>query len=144
MKSIVRVGTVLIGEEAPRMAEVLALESEPYFNNWSVVSSLDSRSLDDKIRLARWNFFFLAGEIKARFFGETTEGKVREALQKIARKVRSQNFNCLEVTGILTKRFLGVRNTVVCAHPRHIQRSCLLDSVESRSNGRRDADWARG
>ena len=144
MKSIVRVGTVLIGEEAPRMAEVLALESEPYFNNWSVVSSLDSRSLDDKIRLARWNFFFLAGEIKARFFGQPTEGRVREALQKIANEVGKQDFNCLEVTGILAQRFFGLPCTVVYAHARHIQRSCLLDSVESRSNGRRDADWARG
>jgi len=58
--------------------------------------------------------------------------------------VKRQNFNCLEVTGIVAKRFLGVPYATVSAHSRHIQQSCLLDSVESRQNGRRDAEWARG
>ena len=37
MTPIVQVGTVLIGEGSPRMIEVLALQSEPYFGNWNVV-----------------------------------------------------------------------------------------------------------
>lgn len=140
----VQVGTILIGEESPRMAEVLALESEPYIENWSVVKAVNNLTLDAKIRAARWNFFFLAGEVKVTFFGEIGAARVRDALRRIARKVKSQNFNCLEVTGIVAKRFLGVPYATVSAHSRHIQQSCLLDSVESRQNGRRDAKWARG
>ena len=43
-----------------------------------------------------------------------------------------QNFNSLEVTAIVAKRFLGVRYTVVTAHSRHLQRSCYLDDTAVR------------
>ncbi len=77
------------------MAEVLALQSEPYFKNWSIMA-LNGSTLDDKIRTARWTFFFLAGEIKATFFGAIGAVKIQRALQQIARKVKLQEFNCLE------------------------------------------------
>jgi hypothetical protein len=144
MTPIVQVGTVLIGEESPRMVEVLALQSEPYFKNWSVVKVMNGSTLDDKIRAARWNFFFLADEVKAHFFGAIGAMKVQGALQRIARKVKREEFNCLEVTGIVAKRFLGVRYATVSAHSRHIQQSCQLESFESRQNSRQDADWAEG
>jgi hypothetical protein len=110
MTPIVQVGTVLIGEESIRMTEVLALQSEPYFKNWSVVKALNDSTLDDKIRAVRWHFFFLADEVKATFFGAIAAVKIQGALQRIARKVKQQKFNCLEVTGIVAKRFLGVRS----------------------------------
>lgn len=144
MTPIVQVGTVLIGEESPRMAEVLALHSEPYFENWSVVKLLDGIALDHKIHAARWNFLFMADEIKSTFFGAIGASKIQGALQRIARKVKYQNFNCLEVTAIVAKRFLGVPYTTVSAHSRHIQQGYRLDSIETRQNGRRDAEWARG
>ena len=144
MTSIVQVGTVLIGEESPLMAEALALQSEPYFANWSVVKVPDGITLDQKIRAARWNFFFLAGEIKSTFFGAIGAIKIQGALQRIARKVKLQEFNCLEVTGIVAKRFLGMRYATVSAHSRHIQQGFRLDTIESRRNRRQDADWARG
>jgi hypothetical protein len=140
----VEVGTILIGEASPRMAELLALASEPYFENWSVVQALNGFALDAKIHAARWNFFFLAGEVQAMFFGAIAAAKVRDALKRIARKVQEQDFNCLEVTGIVAKRFLGMPYVTVSAHSRHIQQSCQLDSLESRRTGRQDAEWARG
>jgi hypothetical protein len=139
MTPLVQVGTVLIGEESPRMAEVLALQSEPYFGNWSVLKVLDSFTLDRKIHAARWNFLFMADEIKSSFFGAIGEAKIKEALRQIAQKVSHQNFNCLEVTAIVAKRFLGVPYATVSAHSRHIQQSYRLDALETRQNGRRDA-----
>jgi len=144
MTPIVQVGTILIGEKSPRMTEVLALQSEPYFGNWSVVKALDGFALGDKIHAARWNFLFMADEIKATFFGAIGASKVRGALQQIAQKVKHLNFNCLEVTGIVARSFLGVPYTTVSAHSRHIQQGYRLDSIESRQNGRRDAEQARG
>jgi hypothetical protein len=144
MTPSIQVGTILIGEESPRMAEVLALESEPYFEKWNVVKTLNNLTLDAKIHAVRWNFFFLAGEVKVMFFGTIGATKVRDALRRIARRVQQHNFNCLEVTGIVNKRFLGLPYTTVSAHSRHIQQSCLLDSAESRRSLRRDAEWARG
>ena len=128
----VQVGTILIGEESPRMAEVFALESEPYFENWSMVKAHDGFTLDDKIHAAGWNFFFLAAEVKVMFFGAIGATKVREAMKRILGKVKQQNFNCLEVTGIVAKRFLGVPYTMVSAHSRHIQQSVYMDSAKAR------------
>jgi len=140
----VQVGTILIGEESPRMAAVLALQSEPYFEHWSVVRTLDGGALGDKIHAARWNFFFLASEVQAMFFGATGAAKIRRALQRISRKVKSENFNCLEVTGIVAKRFLGVPYTTVSAHSRHIQESSQIRNIDQRRTDQENADWARG
>jgi len=51
------------------MAQTLAIKSDPYVGNWSVVRSFDGFALDRKIHAAGWNFFFMAGEVKAMFFG---------------------------------------------------------------------------
>jgi hypothetical protein len=140
----VQVGTILIGEESPRMASLLALQSEPYFEHWSVVKALDGFTLENKAHAALWNFFFLAGEVNAMFFGAIDGTKVRNALQRIARKVKPDAFNCLEVTGIVAKRFLGLPYTTVSAHSRHIQQDCQLDDLEQRRTDQNNADWARG
>ena len=126
------------------MAEVLALESEPYLENWRVVKALDGSALDHKIHAAGWNFFFLAAQVKVMFLGAIGTENVRRALKRILRKVKQQNFNCLEVTGIVAKRFLGVPYATITAHSRHIQQSCQLDSIESRQAEQQDARWARG
>lgn len=126
------------------MAEVLALQSEPYFEHWSVVKVLDGFTLDNKIRALRWNFFFLAGEVKVMFLGGIDPIKMRRAMQRIARKMKPETFNCLEVTGIVTRRFLGVPYTIVSAHSRHIQQNCQLDDFERRQTDQRNADWAKG
>lgn len=126
------------------MAEVLALESEPYLGKWSVLQALDGRAADDKIHAAGWNFFFMAAETKVMFLGAIGAQRIRSALKRILKKVRQQNFNCLEVTGIVAKRFLGVPYATVSAHSRHIQRGCQLDSLENRRAEQADADWARG
>jgi hypothetical protein len=142
MTPTVQVGTILM-KEWPRMTELLGLENEPYSGNWSTVTVLDGFALDRKIHAAGWNFFFMAAEVKVLFFGAIGAQKIQNALQRIFGKVKSQNFNCLEVTGIVARSFLGVPYASVSVHSRHIQESCQLDSVESRRNGRRDAERAK-
>jgi hypothetical protein len=137
------VGTILI-DERPLITQLLGLESEPCSGNWSVVKTLDGFALDSKIRAAGWNFLFMAAEVKVMFFGALGTKKIQNALKRILAKVRDQNFNGLEVTGIVAKRFLGVPYATVSAHSRHIQQSCCLDSAEARRTSRRDEEWARG
>jgi len=90
---------------------------------------LDGFALDRKIRASGWNFFFMAAEVRAMFFGALGAKKIQNALKRILGKVKQQHFNSLEVTGIVAKRFLGVPYTVVSAHSRHVQQSCYLDSA---------------
>jgi hypothetical protein len=143
MTPILKVGTILV-EEGALITQLLGLESEPCSGNWSVVKTLDGFALDREIRAAGWNFFFMAAEVKVMFFGTLGTKKIHNALKRILAKVRPQNFNGLEVTGIVAKRFLGVPYATVSAHSRHIQQSCCLDSAEARRTSRRDAEWARG
>jgi hypothetical protein len=134
MLPAVQVGTILI-EQRPAIAQALGLQSEPYSANWELVQGLDSFALDRKIHAAGWNFFFMATEVKATFFGAIGAKNIENALRRILRKVRPLNFNCLQVTRIVAKRFLGMPYTVVSAHSRHIQQSCYLDGSELRRPG---------
>lgn len=142
MMPVVQVGSILI-ETWPLMPE-LSLKSEAYSGNWSLLKAPDGCSVDRKIRASGWNFFFMAGEVKAMFLGALGAKKIEHALKRILAKVKEQHFNGLEVTEIVAKRFLGVPYAVVSAHSRHIQQSCYLDSVETRRMSQRDAEWARG
>ena len=141
MTPTVEVGTILIGDR-PQITQLLALEIEPYAGGWNVLRGINGAGLDCKIHAAGWNFFFLAAEIKVTFFGSLETAKIRNAMRRILGKVRPQGFNCLEVTGIVAKRFLGMRYGTVSAHSRHIQHSCYLDEASIRRAAQRDAEWA--
>ena len=143
MTPTVQVGTILIADR-PRITQFLGLESEPYSGKWSVVQGLDGFALDRKIHAAGWNFFFMASNVEVMFFGSLGTTKLRNAVRRILAKVQPQSFNCLEVTGIAAKRFLGIRYATVSAHSRHIQSSCYLDGAETRRASQLDAEWANG
>jgi hypothetical protein len=143
MPPTVQVGTILM-KEWPGMTQLLSLESEPCSGEWRLLNVLDGFSLDRKIHTAGWNFFFMAAEIKVMFLGSVGATKIQRALNRILDKVKLQQFNGLEVTAIIARRFLGVPYVTVCAHSRHMQQSCNLDSPESRRTSQNDAAWARG
>jgi hypothetical protein len=131
MPSNAQAGTILI-QNQPLIAAVLGLESEPFSGDWRKVSQLDAFALDRKIHAAGWNFFFLAVELKVMFLGAIGAQSVQNAVQRLLGKVRGQDFNCLEVTGIVAHRFCGIPYVTVLAHARHIQQSCYLDGAEKR------------
>src|ERR1700756_5277561 len=118
MPSTIQVGAILL-DERPLMMQALGLDSEPYTGNWGVVKALNGFALDRKIHAAGWNFFFMATEVKAMFFGALGANKIQNALKRILGKVKGQDFNCLEVTGIVARHFLGVPYAIVSAHSRH-------------------------
>jgi hypothetical protein len=108
-----------------------------------VVNALDGLALDRKIHAAGWNFFFMAAEAKVMFFGAIGAKNIQNAIKRMLEKLKPMNFNCLEVTGIVAKRFLGVPYAVVSAHSRHIQQSCYLDGADEPHTSQRDAEQAR-
>ena len=131
MPQAIQPGTVLI-EDRPPITQYLAINSEPYAANWRVIAGTDGFALDRKIHAAGWNFFFFAGEVRTVFFGAPHARNIRNALKRILSKVSGQNFNCLEVTEIASKRFAGFPYTVVSAHRRHIQQGWRLDGAKHR------------
>jgi hypothetical protein len=127
-----RVGTILVKQQPP-LASILAIESDSYSTNWGIVRTFNGFTLDRQIHAAGWNFFFIAAEVKVMFLGSVGARKIQGALQRILAKVRHQNFNSLEVTGIVSRNFLGIPYGFVSAHSRHIQQNSLLDGVRERA-----------
>ena len=143
MPLTIQVGTVLM-KEWPGMPQLIGFETEPGLGEWSMVKAApDAFTLDRKVHAAGWNFFFMAAEIKAMFFGSLTAAKVRSALKRIATKVNRQNFNGFEITAIVARHFLGIPYVTVSAHSRHLQQSCHLESTEKRRSFQHDSEWAR-
>jgi hypothetical protein len=143
MAQTVQAGTILM-KEWPGMTTLLGLESEPCSGEWTRLNVLDGFGLDRKIHAAGWNFFFMATEVKVMFLGSLGAAKIQNALKRILKKVKEQHFNGLEVTEIVSRRFLGVPYVTISAHSRHMQQSCYLDTAELRQTNQRNAEWARG
>jgi hypothetical protein len=143
MPSTVQVGTILM-KEWPGMPRLIGFETEPGWAEWNIVKVPDAFTLDRKIHAAGWNFFFMAAEVKAMFFGSLSAAKIRTALKRILTKVNRQHFNGFEITAIVARHFLGIPYVTVSAHSRHLQQSCYLESTEKRRSFQHDAEWARG
>jgi hypothetical protein len=135
----IQVGTVLL-QARLSMMRLLGLESEIYSGGWNVLQELDGFGLDRKLRSTGWNSFFLADEVRATVIGAARPGSILTALKRIFKKVRGQDLNGLEVTGILTRRFLGVQYVTVSAHSRHVQQGWQLDQAKERRAGATRAD----
>ena len=125
MPEAIKTGTVLI-KDGTFLPETLRFESEPCATGWRLVKDLDGYGLDRKIHEERWTFFCLASEIKAITFGFDGQKTVRRAVKRILARLKSGKFNSLEITRVVSKRFLGVPFVSVSACSRHIQESLFL------------------
>jgi hypothetical protein len=117
--------TVLIREDTPLPAN-LSIESEAFLPGWRVVKNLDRSTLARKIEGANWNFFYLAGAMRATVLGRDRSGTLRRAVKRVLAKQEGQKFNSLEITKVVSKRFFGIPFTSVTAHSRHIQQGIAL------------------
>ena len=125
MSSTNRTGTVFIREDT-RLPTTLSIESEAFLPGWRVVKNLDRQALTREVEGANWNFFYLAGEMRATVFGREGLGALRRAVKCVLAKQEGQKFNSLEITKIVSKRFLGIPFMSVTAHFRHIQQGIGL------------------
>src|SRR5437879_10191882 len=118
-------GTVLIRENTLLPAG-LAVESEVFLPDWRVVKNLDRSTLARNIESANWSFFYLAGEIRATVLGRDRSGTLRRAVKCVLAKQEGRKFNSLEITKVVSKRFLGIPFMSVTAHSVHIQQGIGL------------------
>jgi hypothetical protein len=128
--------TIFIRENT-RLPANVTLESETFLPGWRSIKNLDGRALGRKIENAKWNYFYLAGPVKATVLGRDSLATLRKAVQRVLAKKESQNYNSLEISKIISKRFLGVPYLTISAHSRHIQEGMYLVPVEG--FGLRDA-----
>jgi len=110
----------------------LQVEAEPYSPGWEIIKNSDGNSVDRDLRRTDWNFFFLAASIQATAIGYVGARTVRRAMERVLAKAAPSKFNCLEVTEISAKQFLGFPYVHVSAHSRHIQKSPFLQAPAER------------
>ena len=121
--------TILIRDNAP-LPKGLALDSEFFLPGWRALTNYDGFKLGRRIEAAKWNFFFLAGAIRTTVIGREGPATLRRAIQRILAKQQARGFNSLEITKVVSRRFLGVPYLSVSAHSRHIQEGMYLVPAE--------------
>ena len=116
-------GAILV-EDGTILPGGMSLEQSASSHNWRTVLNSDRIGLDAQITKAGWTFFYMAGTVKRFAFGRDEDSRVRAAMGRVIKDVEWQKCNCLEITGLATKSFLGIAYTSVTAHARHIQDGC--------------------
>ena len=105
----------------------LIIETEAFIPGWRAVKDCDGYRLGRKIDEAKWNFFFLAGEVTATVFGRVGPSTLRRALASILAKPAARKFNSLEIGVTRSRWFLGIPLVTVAANFRHIQQGLAMD-----------------
>jgi hypothetical protein len=118
-------GTVLIRENTLLPAG-LSIESEAFLPGWKAVGNFDACELGRKIEEVKWNFFYLAGEVSVTVLGRYRPETLRKAVKRVLLKREDKRLNSLQITKVVSKRFLGIPLVKVTAHSRHIQESVFL------------------
>src|ERR1700756_3654298 len=99
MSDIDRTRTVLIREDTA-LPTTLSIETEAVFPGWRIVKNLDRQALTREVERADWNFFYLAGEMRATVLGRDRSGTLRRAVKCILARQEGQKFNSLEITRV--------------------------------------------
>jgi hypothetical protein len=118
-------GIILI-KQGTLLPPGLVIVTEAFLPGWNVVKNLDRSGLTREIEKARWNFFFLAGPIKATSIGRDGPAALRRAVKRALARREGQNLNSLEITKIVSRRILFIPFLSITAHSRHIQEGMSL------------------
>jgi hypothetical protein len=125
MAQTIEVGTLFI-KEGTRLPETLPIEKDPYWKGWSRVKNLSCSGMDKKLSDVGWTFCFMADVVKAMAFGSNSEETTRTAVGKLIARMKPGRFNCLEISRVEAKSFLGLPYITVAGHPRQVQESVYL------------------
>jgi hypothetical protein len=131
MPNQIQSGTMLVQQSA--ILGLPGMESELYCENWRSLAALESSGFDHTVRAAGWNLFFMAEELRAVVPAWGGQNALHRGVKRLLAQTRLQHFNCLELSQVLRKYFLGIPYISIVAHPRHMQRGHQIQSIERRA-----------
>lgn len=141
--TLLSAGTVLI-HESVLLPESLKVETSIYANNWRVITT-DRQTLEHRVIISGWNFFFTVSKLEASAFGSLNPANLRRAVLGILRQVQDRHFNTVEIAEIRSRKTFGlIRSISVAAYARHIQKSEQLDTDQQRRTAQAQSAWAIG
>ena len=132
MSGTIKAGTIMM-KAGTIIPQSLRVETALYSQGWEIIKNSDAEAVDRDIRRADWNFFFLAASIQATALGCWGERTIRRAIERVLAKAEPSKLNCLEITEVSAKQFLGFPYVHVSAHSRHIQKSPFLQGLAERA-----------
>ena len=141
--ALLTAGTVLI-HESVLLPESLKIETSIYANDWRVITT-DHQTLEHRIGMAGWNFFFTVSKLEASALGSLTPANLRRAVLGILRQVQDRHFNAVEIGNIRTREAFGfIPSISVSANARHVQKNAQLDTDQQRKLAQAQSAWAIG
>lgn len=120
-----RDGIIFI-REGTILPPMLSVTTDAFVPGWRFVTSHNRLTLARSIERCGWYFFYLAGDIQATVLGGNTRSVLRKALTAILTKHGNDRLNSIEITSIVSRRFLGIPFTTFTAHSRQIQQHIAL------------------
>jgi len=137
MQETLAAQSVILRDDA-HLPEAVKVETEPYAPGWRVLKNMDAFGLDRAIRAAGWTFFSLAHALKVSAIGGKRSNRMERGIKKLAARMRTGEFNALEIIEARPKSFLGVPYINISGRSRHIQQSMFLVPSKDRSAWKAD------
>lgn len=128
MANEIRIGGMFVenGAFTPDMVE---FANERYPSGWRAITKPSTAELGRDLERTGWTFFYMAGGVHVNSFGFNLQSRTRRALAKVIKLVDQENCNCLEITGIQQRSFLGIPFTSLAVRARHIQKSRSFEKI---------------
>jgi hypothetical protein len=142
MAANLQVGSKLV-ELGIALPQVLEENSTKFLDNWRVMMSISRETLFNQVAASGWNIFFIADRLNTVSIGINRDHALQRGVRQLAARVRSESYNCLEVTEIKTRHFMGIPYLYIAADMLHIQQGFMLDALSSRKKSRVANAWAR-
>lgn len=121
MEGSVKNGTLIIVEGTP-LPDSGKITSEPFSKGWRRVTNLRGQGLDRHFSHIGWTVFQKAAPVQASILSFGRSEPFLLAFRKLLRNVGAKKFNCLEITGVTKKAFMGVTYVHMSARARNIQK----------------------
>jgi hypothetical protein len=120
MEGSVKNGTLMI-VEGTALPDSGQITSEPFAKGWRVVTNLRGQGLDKYFNHIGWTVFQKAAPVQASILCLEKSQPFLIAFRKILRNIGAKKFNCLEITSVIKKTFMGVTYVHMSARARNIQ-----------------------
>jgi hypothetical protein len=129
METEIKVGSMIVQNGTP-LPKVLNLQSAAYCEGWRRIKGISSTVLDQTLRTAGWNRFYIAGAMRTLELGNGKDACVKRGIARLAARAKASNFNCLQVNGIDRKSSFGISFVSFSANACHIQEGSAIRIAE--------------
>jgi hypothetical protein len=116
----VKNGTLIVAEGV-LLPPSCNVSGKPFSQGWRVVTNLEGRGLDRRFSDIGWTVFQKAAPATVSVLGFGENQTLRKAFRKIVRGSGGLKFNCVEITRVMQKTFMGLAYVRMSARVRNIQ-----------------------